>query len=208
MALTTLNIIINDLLDIIRGSEVVKTEPISKMQIETWVHQYRALLIKRELEKDNLINPDYIQTLSDLDMEESGDEYVTTSEIPNTVFKNTEPGFTWIGSYSTGEEYQYMTQQRSKWVSYRRYTSSNPYTYLLNNKLYSNEPDNLTVKGLFENPMEVARFNGPDADYDSAYPIPVVMIPTLKEMILKNELQIEASAPNDDTNDSVHNLNK
>ena len=204
--LTTLNKIIEDLLLIIRGSEVVRTEPISKKQIETWIHQYRAQIIKRELDKNRLINPDYIQTLDNIPTTvNSNGEYVTDIDLPNTVFRNHEDGYTWIGSIE-GKEYQYMTEQRSQWHSYRRYTNADPYVYLLNNKLYNNYPESLRVKGLFENPMEVMILNDPNSDLNSDYPIPVNMIPTIKEMILKNELQIEASSPNDETNDSTHNI--
>ena len=205
--LTTLNTIITDLLNIIRGAEVARTEPISKVQIEMWIHQYRAFLIKRELDKDRLINPDYIQTLDDVSTTiNSNGEYVTDIDIPNTVFRNNEDGFTWLGSVE-GKEYQYMTEQRSQWNQYRKYTNADPYIYLLNNKLYNNYPNNLRVKGLWENPMEVIRLNNPTADINSKYPIPVNLIPTLKEMILKNELGVEAESPSDDTNDSQHNIN-
>lgn len=202
---TTLNNIITDLLSIIRGSEVVRTEPISETQIESWIHQYRALLIKRDLDKKRMINPDYVQTINSIAMNTSGSEYVTSTEIPNTIFRSNEDGFTWIGD-TNGNEYQYGTEQRSKWQQYRQYTGNNPYVYLLNYNLYSNKGDNLRVKGIFENPMEVIRLNNPTADIDSVYPIPVDMVPTLKQMILKDELSIEAEAPSDNTNDSTHNI--
>ena len=59
----TLNTITTDLLNIIRGAQVTQSEPISKRQLEAWVHQYRALLIKQEMDKGKMPNPDYIQTL-------------------------------------------------------------------------------------------------------------------------------------------------
>ena len=203
-SLTTLDIIVNDLLNIIRGSAVVRTEPISRIQVEVWVHQYRALLIKRELDKKKLINPDYIQDISPLTLTPSGSEY-RTIELPNSVFRNHEDGYTWIGSES-GKEYQYTTEQRSQWHQYRRYINQEPYVYLLNNRLYTNYPENLRVKGLFENPMEVIRLSSPNAGGNIKYPIPVDMLPALREMILKNELKIEATSPGDDTNNSKHDI--
>ena len=56
-------------------------------------------------------------------------------------------------------------------------------------------------------PTEVANFNNTHADYTSGlwdfnYPIPINMIPTLKEMILKKELGITIQSSSDPTNDA------
>lgn len=202
----TLNKLIDDLMLIIRGSEVVRTEPISKSQIEGWIHEYRSFLLKQDLDKGKLINPDYIQTLSPITLSPTGEgEFITDREIPNTVFRSSEDGFTWIGN-TDGREYQYMTEERTQWNQYRRYTYADPYVYLKDNKLIDNIGDDLEIKGLFENPMEVLRFNGPDADMNSPYPLPIDLVPTIKEMILSKELKIEASSPNDKENNRVHNI--
>jgi len=204
---TTLNNIITDLLEMIRGGESVRTEPIPKTQVESWVHQYRVKLIKQDLDKGKLINPDYVQVIPTISLVASGtDKYVTSIELPNTIFRNYEDGFTWIGNLE-GKEYQYMTEQRSTWSQHRKYTSEEPFVYLKSNKLYTNKPENIEVRGVFENPMEVIRSITPLANMDFPYPIPADLIPTLKEMVLKGELGIMSQAPNDNTNDSAHNIN-
>ena len=43
----TLDNIITDLLKIARGSKVSQSETISRRQLEEWVNEYRALLIKQ-----------------------------------------------------------------------------------------------------------------------------------------------------------------
>ena len=55
--------IVYDVLNIIRGSEVTQSESISDRQIENWIHQYRALLIKQDLDKGKMVNPDYVQEI-------------------------------------------------------------------------------------------------------------------------------------------------
>ena len=61
MTFTTLNTIIEDILKIASGSIISASNPFSRRQIEDWVHQYRAILLARELDRDNYVNPDYIQ---------------------------------------------------------------------------------------------------------------------------------------------------
>ena len=60
---TTLNTITTDLLNIIRNFDVSRSETISKRQLEMWVHQHRAILLKQDIDKDKLPNPDYIQSI-------------------------------------------------------------------------------------------------------------------------------------------------
>lgn len=206
MEFTTLNTLTEDLLKIIRGSEVAVTEPISKRQVEDWVHQYRSVLLKRDLDKNRMISPDYVQELPALEVVEvDTGVYETVKEIPNTVFRSFEDGFTWIGNGDT--EYQYMSGVRANWQQHRKWVVATPYVVLRNHKLRTNVDAPMDVRGIFENPMEAARFFGPDADINTYYPIPVALVPALKEMILKKELGIESESKSDDTNDSQHDLN-
>ena len=76
----SLRTIINDLLKIIRGSKISQSEPISERQIEGWVHEYRALLIKRDIDKGKMPNPDYIQEINGLALVE---EDIIGSDITN-----------------------------------------------------------------------------------------------------------------------------
>jgi len=244
MIFETLNTIVNDILKIARGSEVSSSEPISKRQVENWVHQYRALLLSRDLEKGYYPNPAYIQEIPLLQIEQVrregggalnaqsfpytfdfplqagdrqvGNEYFlrTVLDIPKVIDINYKPGFTYIGDTS-GNEYQFVPQHREIWQQYKRYTSNSTLSFELNNKIYltNNNPDieYISIRGIFENPMEVGRFQNPVtdlplADWDTPYPIPNNLLPTLKGMILEKELKIEISSPNDDKNDSDHGL--
>jgi len=65
----------------------------------------------------------------------------------------------------------------------------------------------ITVRGVFAVPPEVSLFVNPNMEVrefsiDDPYPIPINMVPTLKEMLLKGELNIEIKAPSDKANDS------
>jgi hypothetical protein len=216
----TLNTIITDLLEIIRQSKVSRSEPISKRQLEAWVHQYRALLIKQDLDKGKMPNPDYIQEIPSVQLDVVDKTYGSTFEsytymlrttlsLPNTIDLNFKPGYMFVGS-PDGVEFQFIPEGRAQWQQYKKYTKYDNVVFLRNGHLYllSVTPLNfVTVRGVFEVPTEVSNFVNPNmdsrsADLDDPYPMPINMIPTLKEMILKGELGIEYKSPSDKSNDS------
>ena len=220
----TLATITSDLKQIIRGAQVTQSEPISDRQIESWIHQYRAKILKQELDKNKMPNPDYIQTIQGLELEEvdeaQGSEldtdyqtFRTKIQIPNTLDLNFKSGFTYIGTI-TGQEIQFVPESRARFQQYKKYTAGDPiaylkggYLYICNDKLISY----LTVKGIFEVPPEVSHLSNPnetitDVTESSPYPMPIDKIPLLKEMILKQELGIESRMPSDIENDSASKL--
>jgi len=218
MKYTTLNTIVNDLLLIVRGSKIASSEIISKRQIEDWVHQYRAILIARHVDKNNYTNPDFIQEIPKLALEltDLGGEFFYSSvlNLPKTINRDVKSGYTWIGT-SDGKELQLVPQHRAFWQQYKKYTPNDNICFLKDNKLYFKSNgipiSYITVRGIFENPMEVGRFINPETSLpyttlDSPYPIPVTMLEGLKQMILSKELKIEVSAPSDSKNDSSHGV--
>lgn len=218
----SLSTIVNDLLSIIRGAKVTQSEPISKRQLESWVHQYRALLLKRDLDKGKTPNPDYIQEIVGLKLS-SVDEvegltgvarglYILRSDLqlPKTIDLNFKPGIIHVGT-TDGHEIPLISEGRSKWQQYRKYTGTNPVAFLRNEYLYI-VPGNagitwVDVRGIFEVPTEVGNFVNPTTTQGTAgmndpYPIPINVIPVLKELILKNELGVQIQVPSDTKNDS------
>lgn len=218
----TLNTIVTDLLEIIRQSKVSRSEPISKRQLEGWVHQYRAILLKQDLDKNKMPNPDYIQEIPSLELEvvDSTDGSGTLSNtyilktiltVPNTVDLNNKPGFMYIGSID-GEEFQFISEGRSRWQQWKKYTPTDNLVFLRNNYLYlrSVSPVRyITIRGVFEVPTEVGNFVNTNMSsirsmgLNDPYPIPINMVPVLKEMILKGELGIEMKAFSDLTDNSA-----
>jgi hypothetical protein len=219
---TTLQTIVMDLLNIVRNSNISRSELISPRQIEMWVHQYRSILIKQDLDKGRMVNPDYIQELPGLQLEvvdrTKGMEFPsglyllrTKLELPKTIDLNYKSGFTFVGTVD-GREIQFVPESRVRWQQYKKYTGGDNMAFLRSKHMYLVYPspiEYMTVRGVFEIPTEAGNFINEHADYtyatwDTQYPIPENMIPTLKQMILKQELGITISSASDTTNDAVN----
>lgn len=224
----SLDTIVHDLMLVIRGGNISQSEQISKRQVESWVHATRAVLLKRDLDKGKMVNPDYVQSIDHirLSLVDTAGDNVTSSGIttdnnilrsdltlPNAIDLNFKSGLTYIGTVD-GNEIQLVSETRSKWQQYKKYTSSEPLAFLRNNYLYvmyDNPMEFVSVRGVFEIPPEVGRFvnpmtNQPYFDTSTKYPIPINMIPTLKQMILEKELGIESQAFSDVTPDAAHGV--
>jgi len=216
----TLNTIATDLLEIIRNFNVSRSENISKIQREMWIHQYRALLIKQDVDKGKKPNPDYIQTIPALDLEvvDASDSidihsksYIlrTVLEIPKTLDFNFKSGIVYIGTLD-GNEIQLIPEGRNKWQQYKKYTNNNNVAFIRDGHIYLiyvKPITQITIRGIFEVPTEVMNFINPhmtprEGGWDDVYPVPINMIPVLKEMILKRELGIGTAMPSDKANDS------
>ena len=228
MEFITLRTITSDLLKIIRASNISSSETISIRQLEDWVHQYRAVLLKRDLDKGRRPNPDYIQEINHLRLdpvETVGDDiaaernesltyrYKTILTVPKTLDLHYRSGFTHIGT-PMGEEIQLVPESRSQFQEYKKYTNKSRLCYLRNGYIYvvNDFPlEFIAVRGIFEIPSEVGRFVNPVTDQpyfnlDTKYPIPANMVPDLKSMILQKELQIEVAAPTDNTNNQANDV--
>jgi hypothetical protein len=75
----------------------------------------------------------------------------------------------------------------------------NRYIYLMN----ANSLTSLQVRGIFEIPTEVPGFM-----LDSKYPLPLDKVNTLKDMLFKNEFNIETTEHGDIKNDGTNVMPK
>lgn len=209
---------------VIRGSKVTQSETITRRQIEEWVNEYRAVLIKRDMDKGKMPNPDYIQEIPALMLEvvdrtEGADlasnTYFMRSKltVPKTLDLNFKSGLMYVGTID-GKEIQFVPEGRAKWQQYKRFTYGDPLAFLRNSKLHINNVtpmESVTIRGIFEVPTEAGNFINTNSDvttlgYRDAYPIPANMVPTLKEMILSKELGIMSQAPSDNKNDGSNKV--
>ena len=178
MIFTTLKTIVTDLMLIVRASEIASTETTSLRQLEDWVHQYRAVLLKRTLDKKGQRpNPEYIQEIDHLKLssvDETGDNQLTglskgkylmktNLPIPTTLDLNNKSGLMYVGTVD-GNEISYITEARSKWQRYKKYTFGDTICFQRGSYLYlmGDEPiEYISVRAVFEIPPEVGRFVNP-----------------------------------------------
>lgn len=219
----SLNTLIYDLLNIVRGAKVNSSEPITKKQVEFWIHHYRALLLKRDVDKGKQINVNCVQTIPAVELiaedlngfpnevllESGMNIYRTAVKIPKALDLNHDYGITYVGDLH-GNQIQIVPENRINWQQYKTYTKNNLMCFVRDNYVYVKGASGLryiTIRGIFENPVEVNEMNNPLthlhlATHDDIYPISADMIPALKELILSRELGIESIAPSDNVNDS------
>jgi hypothetical protein len=191
----------------IRGGKITDDEPISERLVEAWIHQYRAKLIKQDIDKGKFVNPDYVQSISlelEEDIQPTRTLYKTTIIIPKTLDFNYKSGILFVGDVE-GNIIQLVPEQRVIYQQYRKFTRNAPLAYIRDQYLYIHNPRGLQyvyLRGIFEVPTEA------DATMtlDSKYPIPINMVTILKDMIKEKELGIITRELSDSTNDSQHLL--
>lgn len=216
VTLNTLDSLIDDILTEARNNNISESESMSRIQIEQWIHQYRALLIKQDLDKGRYTNPSYIQEI----------DYTTTyrgnglgslyiyegTVLPNTIDLHFKSGITGVYRVDGVEEIQLIPSSSVIWNQYKKYSSLENRAYLKNNRIYilykiDFEPTvdvssrKSLVRGIFEDPSRVPGFSSSDV-----YPIPANMIPTLKQLIFEKEFKVTLGFPTDDKNNSNNEL--
>jgi hypothetical protein len=206
--LGNINTIIDDIMLILRNHSISESDSVSRIQIEQWIHHYRAMLIKQDIDRGRDINQSYVQSIDGMELDivaYGGDEIesstpmlVTKDKLPTTIDFHYKSGISMISDLM-GNEIQLMTEKRSHMQKYRKYTYYNYSAYLKGNRIYINGPGDISsinVSGIFENPTEVPGYN-PMTDQ---YPVPFNMVPVIKELIFTKEFKL--NVPTDKTNDS------
>lgn len=221
----SLDAITEDILYIARGSKVSGSETLSVRQIESWVHQYRALLIKRDLDKGKSPNDDYIQELTALKLVSEikpGNKslvdsdivvYRTDLQLPKTIDLNFRSGLLTVTTLE-GKEIQLVDKSRVQWQSYKKFIPNDMIAYQQNGYVYVQNAEGLsyiTIRGIFEVPTEVGNFVNTLTQRScmglgDPYPIPINMLGDLKTMILKGEMNITLTVGSDNKNDSQNKV--
>ena len=214
MKLNTLNTIIDDILLELRNSSVAESEHISRIQIEHWIANYRAVLIKQDIDKGRDINPMYIQTmpcihLDKVDTVAGKIEYKSNIELPKLIDFHFRTGLVYVKDMY-GNLIQLGHETKMKYQRYRKYTCGDYIAYIKNNRLYIEGSDNqlewVEIGIIAENPADLNECFDPDSEY----PVPAHMIPVIKDMIFSKELNIMHQMPSDETNnsrDDMQNIN-
>lgn len=215
----TLNTLISDIQTEITNNNIAESNTISTKQIELWIHQYRSLLLKQDIDKKRYVNPTYIQEVNGLQLQSvdfgapaglNTSVYRTksVSEIPDTVDFHFKSGITSITDVF-GNEIQLLPEHRARQQKNKKWSHNEYVAYLKQGSIYVEGPNQLeyiNIRGIFEVPPAV---NEVDVygdinyfDYDAQYPLPSDKVIALKSMIFQNEFGIMLSVGVDDSNNS------
>lgn len=206
----SLNSIVQDIMLTYRDNNLSESENLSRIQVELWIHQYRALLIKQDIDKGREINPDYVQTIGPLHISKvsncvGGYNYISDEKLPKFIDLHFGSGLVSVKDMF-GNLIQVGTETKAKYQVSRKYTCNDYIAYLKNNYLYILGPEHLEyvkVEGILEDPTQAGDCFDRD---DTPYPVPANMIPTIKQMIFERELNIMSQMPSDDTNNSTNDV--
>lgn len=206
MKLNTLSNIIDDILLIARNNSISESEHLSRYQIEMWVHQYRALLIKQDIDKGRDINPMYVQTIRCIHLERKECipghfVYVSDITLPKLIDFHFRTGLISVKDMY-GNLIQLGSESKMKLQKYRKYTCKDYIAYLKDSRIYveggNNQLEYIDADVILENPADANECFDPD----EPYPAPAHMIPTIKDLIFSKELNVMPKMPTDTTNNS------
>lgn len=208
----SLNNLVDNVLQIARNNNVTESEHLSRHQIELWINYYRAYMIKQWIDKERELDDldeMFVQTIEPIHLDKVETSpgkfvYVGDQELPKLIKFNKRTGVVAVRDMY-GNIIQIGDYTKAKLQKYRKATCADYIAWVKGNKIYvegdSNQLEYISVDVIAEDPTELKNCWTPDDEY----PIPGSMIPTIIQLILKNELGIMVSMPSDTTNNSEDN---
>lgn len=216
----TLNEIKFNLHNLVRGGILSDDDNLSEDQLEYIINYVRAVIIKRDIDKNKRIDPELIQDLGCvpvklIDKSEcckilaNCNILRTADKIPKPVDFNFKSGLKYVGDIDGDLQYDMSHFETIQWTQHEKYTAKLPryfqkdgFIFVTNRDL----SDVIKVRAIFEDPRKAALFSNCDGEpcytADSEYPVSAWMVPVINDMILKNELNIVTRALNDEQNDA------
>lgn len=222
--MATLNEITFDILSTIKGSSRFSDDSTHTIEhIEFMICNIRAFLIRQDLNKGRSLSDNIIQVLPCVDVTQidvsecpcsvSTDCTIlrTTLQLPKSLELHQKDLITRVaGADVLGKGFSIIPYSRASTAGLNRQTSNSTKVFLHNRYLYLINPPNLkkiSVSIVAEDPRDAGVFSTCSgiACYtnNSEFPISAHMIPTLKELVLK-DLKIEIQVPQDTKGDEAN----
>jgi hypothetical protein len=216
----TLQEIAYNLLNLVRGGRSNHDEHISLDQIKFNIKHYRAMFIRRDYARNGFNSRHIEQDLGCIRIEKVDASkccslpigcavYRTELPIPKTVRYNFEEAITHVGDVTGIGRIPMVSSSTVKFLPYDKYTKGKHKAYMIEDFLYIYNAEGLefiNVRGVFENPEDVAKFGdcGDQGCYDDTihdFPIPMDMLGQINQGILNGELKMLAGTTSDTEND-------
>lgn len=225
MVKISLRTITDDILLLVRNNNVSESEDLSRAQIHSWVKAYMHKLWKDEKDRrkqlalagqltwEDLVDDEFVKKIeSCMQLESVKPNDYTPTFIKRTVDKlegvlnNNKTGI--LAMYDeNGESIQYMSKVRRHYNYWRKYTFGELTGYYKDDgHIYI---EGLADKGqlqfvyvLWLKEVDDINTDGDDLDEDDIV-VPAWMVPTIKELMMKNELAFMLNRPSDDSNNAT-----
>ena len=185
-------------------------------RLEFMVQYYRSLLIKRDIDSGRKIPQQFIQSLGcletiEVDAAECCSIQVdctvrrTKEKIPSTLRLKSGNYFNYVGTIDGMKAFDQATDGEIPYYKYSKYVSKKPFYVYKNEYIYifNTEAEAINIKGIFENPEDVAAFNdcggGDCFDSNSNYPVSLDLVQQITQSIMSTELRVEN--PQNDNNE-------
>tara|TARA_B110000858_G_scaffold133209_1_gene151498 strand:- start:1642 stop:2352 length:711 start_codon:yes stop_codon:yes gene_type:complete len=216
----TLNEIAYNLLNLIRGGKSHHDENISLDQIKFNVRHYRAVLVRRDFQRNGMITRHLEQSLGCMELEKvDGSQccgldigcmvYKTKLPVPRTLRFNFEDAITFVGAADGLTRIPLVSSSIIKYVQYEKYTSEKKKAYMIGDYLYVFNAEGMeyvNIRGVFENPEDLSMYDCDGSDcYDdnSEYPLPADMLQAINSGLMQGELRMLGITRSDTTNDRM-----
>jgi hypothetical protein len=212
----TLDQIAYNILNLLRGGRSNVDEHISLDQIKFNIKHYRAMFIRRDFARNGLVTRHLEQDLGCLRLTRVDASkccslpvgcpiYRTVSKVPKTVRFNFKDAITYTGDITGMGRIPLIEPYEVAFIPYDKHTALRPKAYMIEDYMYVYNPnamEYINVRGIFEDPEEVAEFdcNGTCYDENSDFPIPADMINAITNGMLSGELQVLAGTFSDTEN--------
>lgn len=222
--MATLNQIVYDLRNTLRGGALVSDDdPISDRQLEFWITNSRATLIRQQIDKGQSLSENVIQTLGCVEVEQvdasinpdipSGCFIVRTKErLPTFIESKEEDMLLKVSTPRLGAiPFSIHPKAAQPYTSYNPFGKKVAKAYLNEGYLYIENTeyiDSISISGIFEDPREWSSFNdcsgSPCFSADSRYPISNYMLDTLKRLIADTNFKFLVRPASDNINNASH----
>lgn len=212
MKVFTLKVLIDDILLLVRNNHISESEDLSRSQIAAWVLQYKAHLAKQDKDKKDADSDadeadDSMSTeigpleLIDIESKDKNNLYTkrTKNKIPE-LLGDTDDNIISVTD-QVGNVLQAMSKQRRLLQYFRKYTFGEMTFYYDDGYIYVQGTDDCNKLRYVWVTAQFADL-GDDKDEDDIN-IPGWMVPTIKQLIIQNELRFMLNRPSDDSNNAT-----
>lgn len=209
-----------NILNTLRGGRSTHNDHISLEQVKFNVDHYRAMLIRRDFQRNGRITRHFEQDLGCIDLTAVNASkccglpldcvvYRSVQKIPRTVRFNFMDAITHVSDVTGMNTIPMIDSIAVQLLPHDRFTKNDKKAYMIEDYLYIYNPGGMevvNVRGILERPSDAAAFNcdgGNCYDEDSAYPLAADMISAITEGLVNGTFMMMRNTATDTENDNI-----